>query len=60
MLLEFIYMSSLPFVTTVTTEKLWGKKWHRTKFEKSIKNDNIKFREKKMTKRKSNFKSINI
>ena len=25
MLLEFIYMSSLPFVTTVITEKLWGK-----------------------------------
>ena len=25
MLLQFIDMSSLPFVTAVTTEKLWGK-----------------------------------
>ena len=55
MSLEFIYLNSPP----VTTEKLWGKKWHKTKFEKFTKNVNIEFRKKKMTKWKSNFKSIN-
>ena len=39
--------------------KAMGKEiWHRNKIEKSTKNDNIELRKKKMTKWKSNFKSI--
>ena len=39
--------------------KAMGKeKWHRTRFEKSTKNDNIEFRKNKMIKWKSNFKLI--
>ena len=34
-------------------------KWQRARFEKSTKNDNIEFRKKKMTKWKSNLKSVN-
>ena len=41
--LEFIYLISPP---VVTGRKAMGKeKWHKVKFEKSIKNDSIEFRE---------------
>ena len=57
--LEFIDLNSAP-VTTVNSDnrKATGKeKWHRTRIKKSIKNDNIEFRKKTMTKWKSNLKS---
>ena len=55
--LEFIYLSSPPVVAVnCDNRKTMGKeKWHKTKFEKSTKNDSIEFRKKK-TKWKSNFK----
>ena len=58
--LEFIYLNSPPVVAVnCDNRKAMGKeKWHKTKFEKSTKNDSKNFR-KKMTKWKSNFKSIN-
>ena len=61
MRLEFIDLNSPPVVAVnCNNRKAMGKeKWHRTKFEKSTKNDNIEFRKKKITKRKSNFKLIN-
>ena len=42
---------------TVTTEKLWANNndRHRTRLEKSTKNDNVKLRKKTMTKLKPNF-----
>ena len=60
MWLGFIDLNSPPVVAVnCNNRKAMGKeKWHRTKFEKSTKNDNIEFRKKKITKRKSNFKSI--
>ena len=58
--LEFIYLSSPPVVAVnCDNQNTMGKeKWHKTKFEKSTKNDSIEFRKKK-TKLKSNFKSTN-
>ena len=60
--LEFIDLNSPPVVAVnCDIRKVMGKeKWHRTRFEKSTKNDNTEFRKKKMTKRKSNLKSKNI
>ena len=45
MALEFIDLN-LPLLPqlTVTTGKLWGRKWQRTRFEKSTKNHNIEIR----------------
>ena len=59
--LEFIYLNSPPVVAVnCDNRKAMGKeKWHKAKFEKSTKNDSIKFRKKNMTKWKSNFKSTN-
>ena len=47
--LEFIYLSSPPVVAVnCDNQKTMGKeKWHKTKFEKSTKNDSIEFRKKK-------------
>ena len=61
MLLEFIYLNSPPVVAVnCDNRKAMGKeKWHKTKFEKSTKNNSIEFRKKIMAKWKSNFKSIN-
>ena len=55
--LEFNYLNSAPVVAVnCDNRKAMGKeKWHKTKFEKSTKNDSIEFRKKK-TKWKSNFK----
>ena len=49
--LEFIDVNSLPVVTgNCDNRKAMGKeKWHRTRFEKSTKSDNIEFRKKEMT-----------
>ena len=50
-----------PLIVSVNCDnrKAMGKeKWHRMRFEKSTKNDDIDFRKKKMTKWKSNLKSI--
>ena len=46
MALEFIGLN-LPLLPqlTVTTGKLWGRKWQSTRFEKSTKNNNIELRE---------------
>ena len=61
MSLEFIDLNSSPVVAVnYDNRKDMGKeKWHRTKFKKSTKSDNIDFRKKKMTKWKSNLKSMN-
>ena len=61
MSLQFIDLSSSPVVAVnCDNQKDMGKeKWHRTKFKTSTKSDNIDFRKKKMTKWKSNIKSIN-
>ena len=61
MALEFIYLNSPPVVAVnCDNQKAMGKeKWHKTKFEKSTKNNSIEFRKKIMSKWKSNFKSIN-
>ena len=61
MLLKFIYLNFPPVVAVnCDNRKAMGKeKWHKAKFEKSTKNDSIEFREKNMTKWKSNFKSTN-
>ena len=58
--LEFIDLNPPPIVAVnYDNRKAMGKeKWHKTKFEKSTKNDSIEFRKKK-TKWKSNFKSTN-
>ena len=58
--LKFIDLNSPPVVAVnCDNRKAMGKeKWHRTRFEKSTKNDNIEFRKKKMTKWISNLKSI--
>ena len=47
--LEFIYLNSPPVVAVnCDNRKAMGKeKWHKVKFEKSTKNDNIEFREQK-------------
>ena len=62
MLLEFIDVNSPPVVAlNCDNRKDMGKeKWHRTRFEISTKNDNmeVEFRKKKMTKWKSNLKSM--
>ena len=58
---ELIDLNSPP-VAAVNCDnwKAMGKeKWQRARFEKSTKNDNIEFRKKKMTKWKSNLKSVN-
>ena len=62
-MLKFIDLNSPPVIErllyiTVTTKKLWRKKKDRSRLEKSIKNDNIDFRNKRMTKWKLNLKSI--
>ena len=60
--IRFIDLNFPPVVAVnCDNQKAMGKeKWHRMKFEKSTtKNVNIEFRQKKMTKWKSNFKSIN-
>ena len=46
--LEFIYLNSPPVVAVnCDNRKAMGKeKWHKTKFEKSTKNDSIEFRKK--------------
>ena len=46
--LEFIYLNSVPVVAVnCDNRKAMGKeKWHKTKFEKSTKNDSIEFRKK--------------
>ena len=46
--LEFIYLNSPPVVVVnCDNRKAMGKeKWHKTKFEKSTKNDSIEFRKK--------------
>ena len=57
MSLEFIDLNS-PLVVAVNCDnrKAMGKeKWHRTRLEKSTKNDNIEFRKKAMTQWKSKF-----
>ena len=48
--LEFIYLNSPPVVAVnCDNRKAMGKKkWHKVKFEKSTKNDSIKFREQKI------------
>ena len=58
--LEFIDLNSPPVVAVnCDNRKAMGKeKWHRTRFEKSTKSDNIEFRKKEMTQWKSNLKSI--
>ena len=58
--LELIDLISPPAVSVnCDNRKAIGKeKWHRTRFEKSTKNDTIEFRKKKMTKWISNLKSI--
>ena len=58
---EFIDSNSSPAVAVnCDNRKAIGKeKCHRTRFEKSTKNDNLKFSKKKITKWKPNFKSIN-
>ena len=56
--LEFIDLNS-PVVNWNNRKTMGKEKWHKTKFEKSTKNDKMEFRKKKMTKWKSNFKSIN-
>ena len=57
MSLKFIDLSSAPVVAVnCDNRKAMGKgKWHRTKFEKSTKKDNIEFRRKKNDKMKSKF-----
>ena len=47
--LEFIDLNSHPVVTVnCDNRKAMGKeKWHRTRFDKSTKNDNIEYRKKK-------------
>ena len=47
--LEFIYLNFPPVVAVnCDNRKAMGKeKWHKTKFEKSTKNDSIEFRKKK-------------
>ena len=57
---EFIDLTFPPALSVnCDNRKAMGKEiWHRTKIEKSTKNDNIELRKKKMTKWKSNFKSI--
>ena len=60
--IKFIDLNFPPVVAVnCDNQKAMGKeKWHRMKSEKSTtKNVNIDFRQKKMTKWKSNFKSIN-
>ena len=59
--LELIDLNSPPVVTVNRdNRKAMGKeKWHRTRFEKSTKNDNRVQKEKKKTKWKSSLKSIN-
>ena len=60
MSLEFIDLNS-PAVVAVNCDNrkaMRKEKWYRTRFEKSTKNDNIEFRKIKMTKWKSNLKSI--
>ena len=63
--LEFIDLNSPPVAAVnCDNRKVMGKeKWHRTRFEKSTtttttKYNNIEFRKKKMTKCKSNLKSV--
>ena len=60
MSLEFIDLNS-PAVVAVNCDNrkaMRKEKWYGTRFEKSTKNDNIEFRKIKMTKWKSNLKSI--
>ena len=48
MSLKFIYLN-LPPVVAVNCDNpkaIWKEKWHKAKFEKSTKNDSIKFRKK--------------
>ena len=47
--LELIYLNSPPVVAVnCDNRKAMGKeKWHKTKFEKSTKNDSIEFRKRK-------------
>ena len=58
--LEFIDLNSPPVVAVnCDNRKAMGKgKWHRTRFEKSTKNDNTEFRKEKVTKWESNLKSV--
>ena len=58
--LELIDLNSPPDVPVNRHNRkaIGNEKWHRTTFEKSIKNDDIECKEKKMTKWKSNLKSI--
>ena len=58
--LEFIDLNFPPVVAVnCENRKTVGKeKWHRTRREKSTKNDNIEFRKKIIIKWKSNLKSI--
>ena len=60
MLLEFIDLNSRPVVAVNGDNRkaMGNEKWHRAKLEKSPKNDNIEYSKKKMTKWKSNLKSI--
>ena len=60
MLLEFIDLNSPPVVAVNCDYRkaMGNEKWHKARLEKSPKNDNIEFSKKKMTKWKSNLKSI--
>ena len=61
MLLEFIYLNSLPVVAVnCDNRKAMGKeKWHKVKFEKSTKNDSIELREQKQKKQQKNPQKTN-
>ena len=50
--LEFIHMNSHPVVAVNCDNRkaVGNEQWHRTSFGKSTKNDNIKFRKKKIDK----------
>ena len=53
-------MNSSPVVAVNCDNRkaMENEKWHRATFQNSTKNDNIEFRKKKLTKWKSNLKSI--